>query len=99
MEENLKEYWIVEFHEKYSSGDKNFKGKILSNELLKEIEKLDEEYRVQKKIISKFYFEHIKNNQVIERYRIDVGSLHEKQREEFMYLHERINEINLENNR
>lgn len=88
---NKNEYWVIEFHEK-SSGDKNFKGKILSNELLKEIEELDRCYREEKKI-SKFYFDHIKNNQVIEHYRIEIGSLYKGQAEEFMYLHQKINEI------
>lgn len=68
------EYWRIEYNERSSIDNiKNYKNKILTKELLKEIKELDKKLDTESRGIYKFFFEHIKNGEVIEKGRIDVG--------------------------
>lgn len=62
--------------------------------MLEEIKKLDNELYQKNEGIYKFYFEHIKNNEVIDKGRIDVGT---RDIESFKYLEDKLNELEKEN--
>lgn len=86
------EYWRIEFNEKDDS-IKDYSNLILTKELLEEIKSLDKNLDNENKGIYKFYFEHIKDGEIIERGRIDVGT---NRSEDFDYLADKLTE--LENN-
>lgn len=88
-----KDYWRIEFNE-HSEGIKNYANLILTKELLKEIKDLDNKLHKENEGIYKFYFEHIKNNEVIDKGRIDVGT---RDIESFKYLEDKLNELEKEN--
>ena len=82
------DYWVVEFNEHSGFINKNYKGEIVTRELLDEIKRLDEdiylnntisehaEYmgkEVKKLGFYKFYFDHIVDGKVVAHLRIDVG--------------------------
>ncbi len=75
--ENLdkpKEYWRIEFNECSSIDNiKDYSNQILTKELLDEIRELDKKLDREDKGIYKFYFELIKDGQVINKGRLDVG--------------------------
>ena len=75
--ENLdkpKEYWRIEFNECSSIDNiKDYSNQILTKELLEEIKELDKKLDREDKGIYKFYFELIKDGQVINKGRLDVG--------------------------
>ncbi len=87
------EYWRIEFNER-SNGLKSYADLKLTKELLEEIKKLDNELYQKNEGIYKFYFEHIKNNEVIDKGRIDVGT---RDIESFKYLEDKLNELEKEN--
>lgn len=88
-----KDYWRIEFNE-HSEGIKNYANLVLTKELLKEIKDLDNKLHKENEGIYKFYFEHIKNNEVIDKGRIDVGT---RDIESFKYLEDKLNELEKEN--
>lgn len=81
-------YWIVEFNE-YSS---DFNGKLLTNELIAEIKKIDEEcnHKISKGELLgyyKFYFQKLNcQNEELEQLRIDIGDGFERNKINFIYL-------------
>lgn len=84
-----KDYWRIEFNE-HSEGIKNYANLVLTKELLKEIKELDDKLYKENKGVYKFYFEHIKNNEIIDKGRIDVGT-HDIN--SFEYLEEKLKEL------
>lgn len=93
QKELTKELIVIEFNE-HTDDIKDYKGQTLTKELLEEIKKLDNEL-YQNGGCYKFYFDHIKNGQVIERGRIDVGC---NEIESFNYLEKKLNEIESKSN-
>lgn len=88
-----KDYWRIEFNE-HSEGIKNYANLVLTKELLKEIKDLDNKLHKENEGIYKFYFEHIKDDQIIDKYRIDAGT---RDIESFKYLEDKLNELEKEN--
>lgn len=84
-----KEYWRIEFNE-HSEGIKNYANLILTKDLLKEIKELDNKLYKENEGVYKFYFEHIKNNKIIDKGRIDVGT---RDIGGFEYLEEKLKEL------
>ena len=84
-----KEYWRIEFNE-HSEGIKNYANLKLNKELLEEIKKLDNALYTKNEAVYKFYFEHIKNNEVIDKGRIEVGT---RDIGGFEYLEEKLKEL------
>lgn len=93
IEKNDNEYWRVEFNER-SEGVKNYANLILTKELLEEIKQLDNKLYNSDDGIYKFYFEHIKNEEVIDKGRIDVGT---QDIDSFNYLENKLNELEKDN--
>lgn len=111
---NLQDYWVVESNELWPFMEKDYSGKVITKELLDELKKLDErinkldtffmedkngeitEFQVG---YSKFYFDHIKNGEVIDRLKIDIGDGYEVNEKDFQFLYEQVNkEYITENN-
>ena len=86
------EYWRIEFNEK-DDNIKNYNNLVLTKELLEEIKELDKKLDREEKGVYKFFFEHIKDGEVIEKGRIDVGT---NRSDDFDYLANKLAE--LENN-
>lgn len=73
--EILREHWNIAFNEKSSSdGIKTYKNLELTKDLLKEIKELDDNLYKENRGIYKFYFEKMKNNRVIDKIRLDIGT-------------------------
>ena len=104
-DENQKDYWVVEFHEKSGLTEKDYTGMIVTKELLNEIKELDEKISIHNETVgkdkygqmtdewlgySKFYFDHIVDSEVKEHYRVDIGDGNEANEREFAYLYENI---------
>lgn len=105
LNQNNKDYWIVEFNEGLSLIEKNYAGEVVTKELLDEIKVLDEKIRVHNKTVgedeygemteewagySKFYFDHIVDGKVEEHFRMDIGDGNEVNQRDFQYLYEQI---------
>lgn len=90
---NKNDYWRIEFNE-HSEGIKNYANLVLTKDLLKEIKDLDNKLYKENEGVYKFYFEHIKNSEVIDKGRIDIGT-HDI--ESFKYLEDKLNELDKEN--
>ncbi|WP_207645695.1 phage NrS-1 polymerase family protein [Peptostreptococcus sp. D1] len=105
LNQNNKDYWIVEFNEGLSLIEKNYAGELVTKELLDEIKELDEKIRVHNKTVgedeygemtdewvgySKFYFDHIIDGKVEEHFRMDIGDGNEVNQRDFQYLYEQI---------
>ena len=101
-DENQKDYWVVEFHEKSGLTEKDYTGMIVTKELLNEIKELDEKISIHNETVgkdkygqmtdewlgySKFYFDHIVDGKVKEHYRVDIGDGNEANEREFAYLY------------
>ena len=101
-EQNLNDYWVVEFHEKSSLTEKDYTGMIVTKDLLNEIKELDEKISIHNETVgkdkygqmtdewlgySKFYFDHIVDSEVKEHYRVDIGDGNEANKREFAYLY------------
>lgn len=101
------DYWIVEFNEGSNLIEKNYKGELVTKELLDEIKELDEKIRFHNKTVgeneygeltddwegySKFYFDHYINGEITGHYRIDIGEGNEANKKEFDFLYEQVNE-------
>jgi len=101
-DENQKDYWVVEFHEKSGLTEKDYTGMIVTKELLNEIKELDEKISIHNETVgkdkygqmtdewlgySKFYFDHIVDSEVKEHYRVDIGDGNEANKREFAYLY------------
>ena len=70
---NKKDYWIVEFNE--GGGDiKNYKGLELTETLLDEFKKLDEELYLNHEGYYKFYFDNYVDGVKKAHIRLDIGS-------------------------
>ena len=67
------EYWRIEFNEKDDT-IKDYSNLFPTKELLEEIKELDKKLDNEKGGIYKFYFEHIKDGEIIDKGRIDVGN-------------------------
>ena len=52
-EQNLNDYWVVEFHEGISLTEKDYTGKIVTKELLNEIKELDEKISIHNETVGK----------------------------------------------
>ena len=104
-EQNLNDYWVVEFHEKSSLTEKDYTGMIVTKDLLNEIKELDEKISIHNETVgkdkygqmtdewlgySKFYFDHIVDGEVKEHYRVDIGDGNEANEREFAYLYRNI---------
>lgn len=76
------EYWRIEFNETID-GVVDYSNKILTKELLEEIKQIDKEVSLKEMGDIKFYFEHIKDGEIVDRGRINVGS---NEVERFKYL-------------
>ena len=98
-------YWIVEFNEGSNLIEKNYKGELVTKELLDEIKELDEKIRFHNKTVgeneygeltddwegcSKFYFDHYVNEEIVEHLRVDIGEGNEVNEQEFTYLEEQV---------
>ena len=98
-------YWIVEFNEGSNLIEKNYKGELVTKELLDEIKELDEKIRFHNKTVgeneygeltddwegcSKFYFDHYVNEEIVEHFRVDIGEGNEVNEREFTYLEEQV---------
>ncbi|EGG89913.1 hypothetical protein HMPREF0491_02941 [Lachnospiraceae oral taxon 107 str. F0167] len=101
-EQNLNDYWVVEFHEKSSLTEKDYTGMIVTKDLLNEIKELDEKISIHNETVgkdkygqmtdewlgySKFYFDHIVDGEVKEHYRVDIGDGNEANKRAFAYLY------------
>lgn len=99
------DYWIVEFNEGSNLIEKNYKGELVTKELLDEIKELDEKIRFHNKTVgeneygeltddwegcSKFYFDHYVNEEIVEHLRVDIGDGNEANKNEFEYLYEQV---------
>lgn len=80
-------YWRIEFNER-KEGTTNYAGLKLTKKILDEIRQLDRELYIDKnRGYYKFYFEHIKNKEIIEKIRVDIGDF---EKEVFDYLEQEI---------
>ena len=52
-DENQKDYWVVEFHEKSGLTEKDYTGMIVTKELLNEIKELDEKISIHNETVGK----------------------------------------------
>ncbi|WP_455257290.1 hypothetical protein [Peptoniphilus asaccharolyticus] len=83
-----KDYWIIEYQEGHDLINKDYLGKIVDKELVKELKRLDEYIRTHNKTVGedeygqmtddwkgycKFYFDHIVDGKVEEHFRMDIG--------------------------
>lgn len=91
---NDNDFWIIEFNE-HDENIKNYANLVLTKELLKEIKELDNKLYNDQAGIYKFYFEHIKNDKVIDKGRIEVGT---KDIEAFKYLEKELKKLEKEGN-
>lgn len=105
LNQNNKDYWVVEFNEGLGLIEKDYAGELVTKELLDEIKELDEKIRVHNKTVgedeygemtdewvgySKFYFDHIVDGKVEEHFRMDIGDGNEVNQRDFQYLYEQI---------
>lgn len=91
-----KEYFRIEFNETNSDENiKSYSNQILTKELLEEIKELDKKLDNEKGGIYKFYFEHIKDGEIVDRGRIDVGC---NEIESFKYLTNELEKLEKNNN-
>ena len=97
-----KDYWIVEFNETSPFNQEKFDGTIVTEELLRELQKLDQDqYEYNHRVgfnedgnmndryvgNSKFYFDHVVNGKTIEQFRISIGDGTDATREDFEHLY------------
>ncbi len=93
--DKLNEYWRIEFNETDSTfGVKSYENQILTKELLDEIRELDKKMYDELGAL-KFYFEHIKDGEIIDKVRIDIGS---NEKEDFKYLADELKKLEKDNN-
>ena len=92
---NANEYWRIEFNETDSTfGIKSYQNQVLTKELLDEIRELDKKMYDELGAL-KFYFEHIKDGEIIDKGRINVGS---NEKENFEYLANELEKLEKTNN-
>ena len=92
---NANEYWRIEFNETDSAfGIKSYQNQVLTKELLDEIRELDKKMYDELGAL-KFYFEHIKDGEIIDKGRINVGS---NEKENFEYLANELEKLEKTNN-
>ena len=90
-----KEYWRIEFNETDSTfGVKSYENQILTKELLDEIKEFDKKMYNELGAL-KFYFEHIKDGEIVDKVRIDIGS---NEKEDFKYLADELRKLEKTNN-
>ena len=93
--DKLNEYWRIEFNETdFAFGVKNYQNQILTKELLDEIKELDKKM-YDKLGALKFYFEHIKDGEIVDKGKINVGS---NEIENFEYLANELKKLEKTNN-
>lgn len=101
-----KDYWIITRNETTPFDGKRYAGTIITKELIKELEELDQgQYEHNNKFgfnkdgsrneqhvgYSKFFLEHIVNGESIQSGRINIGDGNKVNREKFEYLYNAIN--------
>lgn len=101
-----KDYWIITRNETTPFDGKRYAGTIITKELIKELEELDQgQYEHNNKFgfnkdgsrneqhvgYSKFFLEHIVNGESIQSGRINIGDGNKINREKFEYLYNAIN--------
>ena len=97
-----KDYWIVASHETSPFNQEKFDGTIVTEELLRELQKLDQDqYEYNHRVgfnedgsindaytgNSKFYFDHVVNGETVEQFRISIGDGVDATREDFEHLY------------
>lgn len=104
---NSQDYWVVEFNEAFpEEGVKDYKGKIVTKELVDELKELDERVHKSNPVwakeeengeitlveipLFKFYFNHIKNEEVIDYYKVLIGYGNQENEPEFQFLYEQV---------
>lgn len=85
MNNTKKDYWIIEFNET-DSKMKNYSNKIVTTELIDEIESLDKKLYNSQDGYYKFYFDHIIDDEVVNHIRIDIGCEEIESKSFFNYL-------------
>lgn len=112
---NPQDYWVVEFNEAFPEGGvKDYRGKVITKELIDEIKNLDERVCKSNPVWAKeeedgkitlveipyfkFYFNHIKNREVIDYYKLTIGDGNEVNEYEFQYLYELTNNEHITEN-
>lgn len=99
------DYWIVEFNESDNKFSKNYKGQLVTKEMLAELQELDQKFKTHSVMAFdeynamiheeyygyyKFYFDHIVNGQAQEHERVDIGDGPEVNRDFFAYMYKQI---------
>lgn len=89
MDKERNDFWIVEFNE--TDGKmKSYSNKIVTTELIDEIETFDKKLYNSQDGYYKFYFDHIVDDKIVEHIRIDVGEDDLENKQFFNYLREDI---------
>lgn len=88
---NKKDYWIVEYNE-YGDDIKDYSGLELTEELIEELKKLDDEANKADDGYYKFYFDNYIDGERVHHIRVDIGDGNEANERYFNGLLEAITE-------